>query len=353
MRINKDQISISKWKGRKFSYKRGHGHFLSYLINRFKWYYYPRLHYVSKFPDHLDIEISSACNMKCPMCFTTTEDFKNNIDKGFMEFSLFKKVIDEAKQYNIYSIRISHRGESFIHPEVIDFIRYAKEAGIKEVASLSNILTLTPSLFEQAMKAGLDWLTISFDGLGETYESIRMPAKFQESYEKIKEYKRIKDKAKSYKPVIKIQSVWTAIKDCAEEYIKLFEPYVDTIASNPLIDYLHKDNPTEIEYWDNFDCPTPYQRLTILSNGLIPYCHNDEFNTFIVGDVNKGTIYNIWHGKDMTEVRKIHREYKGVSCLSACKYCFLPRKVEPVIEHIGNKKFVMGKYINRTEEIGA
>jgi hypothetical protein len=353
MRINKDQIVLSKWRDIKFSYKRSQGHCLAYLLNRFRWHCYPRLRYVSRFPGHLDIEISSLCNMQCPMCFTVTDYFKTKIEKGLMDFELFKKIIDEAVKYNLYSIRISHRGEAFMHPEVIDFIRYAKNSGIKEVASLSNILALTPALFEQAMQAGLDWLTISFDGLGNTYESIRKPATFQESLAKIKEYKKIKDKFKTYKPVIKIQSIWPAIKDCAIEFVRLFEPYVDSIASNPLIDYLHKDDPAGIEYWKNFDCPVSYQRLTVLFDGLVPYCHNDEFCTYIVGDVNKDTIHNIWHGQDMTQVRATHQRHSGVYELSSCKYCFLPRKSEPVIEQFGDRKIVVEKYTKRTEEIGA
>ena len=352
MRINRDQIKFSRWKDLKFSYRRGKGHLFSYLINRIQWYQYPRFHYVTPFPIHLDIELSNKCNMQCPMCFTSAEDFGDKINKGFMDFDLFKKVMDEASQNRIFSIRISHRGESFIHPEVIDFIKYAKEAGIKEVSSLSNILSLTPSLFEKTMKAGLDWLTISFDGLGKVYEQIRKPAKFQESYEKIKVYKRIKDKARTNKPVIRIQSIWPAIKDNAEEYIRHFDPYVDSIASNPLIDYLHKDDLDQIEYWENFDCPTPYQRLTIPFNGLVPYCHNDEFCTYIIGDVHRNTIESIWRGDSMSKVRKIHREHMGISKLSACKYCFLPRKVEPVIEHIGGRKIIVEKYTKRPQEIG-
>lgn len=353
MRINKDQICISRWKDIKFSCKRGSGNLLPYIINRIQWHYYPRLRHVSRFPLHLDIEISSLCNMHCPMCFRSADGFKVKTEHGLMKFTLFKKIIDESTAHKTYSIRISHRGEAFMHPEAIDFIKYAKKSGIKEVSSLSNILALTPAIFEQAMKAGLDWLTISFDGLGEVYEGIRKPAKFQESLEKIKAYKKIKEKARSYKPVVKIQSIWPAIKDCAQEYIELFEPYVDAIASNSLIDYLHKDDPSQIEYWKNFDCPTPYQRLTVLFNGLVPYCHNDEFNTSIIGDVNKDRIYDIWHGKTMTEVRKTHQAHQGIFLLSACKYCFLPRKVEPVIEKIGNREILVEKYTKRTEEIGA
>ena len=352
MRINKDQICISKTKDFQFFLNRGRGHMWAYLLNRLHWYNYPRMHFVSKFPIHLDIETSAVCNMQCPMCFTTTQDFKKDINKGLMEFSLFKKIIDEAVRYKIYSIRISHRGEPFIHPDIVEFISYAKDSGVKEVSTLSNILALTSELFEKAMKAGLDWLTISFDGLGKTYEEIRKPAKFEESLEKIKAYKAIKNKAGSCKPVIKIQSIWPAINNCAQEYIDLFSPFVDTISSNPLIDYLHNDTPTTIEYFDKFDCPTPYQRLTVLFNGQVPYCHNDEFNTSIVGDVYKDSIYSIWNGSEMNRVRKLHAEHNGVKLLSACKHCFLPRKVEPVVEHFGNRKITVDKYTGRTEEIG-
>jgi len=326
---------------------------LPFLANRFAWYYFPRFHHVSKFPGHLDIETSAVCNMQCPMCFTTTEEFRKSVDTGLMEFGLFKKVIDEAVQHGSYSIRISHRGEPFVHPEIIDFIRYAKQRGIKEVASLSNLLALTPELFEQAMRAGLDWLTISFDGLGDTYEWIRKPAKFLESYERVKEYKKIKDKSHSIKPVIKVQSIWPAIRDCAEDYVRLFSPYVDAIASNPLIDYLHKDDPQKIEYLENYDCPTPYQRLTVLFDGRVPCCHNDEFNTFIIGDANTDTLHHIWHGEEMTNVRNVHREHRGVELLNACKRCFLPRKVEPVVEFVGGRKIVVEKYTGRSEAIGS
>lgn len=352
MRINKDQICISRLKDLKFNFKRGYGNMMAYLTNRVRWHLFPRLHYVSNFPIHLDIETSALCNMQCPMCFTNTDKFRDTIDKGFMDFELFKKIIDEAVNCNIYSIRISHRGEPFMNSRVIDYIRYAKDAGVKEVSSLTNILALTPELFEQSMKAGLDWLTISFDGLGKTYERIRKPAIFEESVRKIKEYKRIKDTAKSYKPVIKIQSIWPAISGCADEYVKLFDPYVDAITSNPLIDYLRNDGPEQIEYWNNFDCPTPYQRLTVLFNGLVPYCHNDEYNNFIVGDVNKDSIRNIWKGSKMAEVRRLHRQGRGISTLGACKRCFLPRKAESVVEYLGDKKVVVEKYTNRTEEIG-
>ena len=59
MKINKGQFRLtSRTKNFKFELKRGSGHMLSYIKNRLQWHYNPRLHHVSKFPPHIDIEIS-------------------------------------------------------------------------------------------------------------------------------------------------------------------------------------------------------------------------------------------------------------------------------------------------------
>lgn len=350
MRINKDQISLSRKKQFQFSYNRARGHPLAYLKNRVIWYYFPRFHIITEFPAHVDLEISSACDLKCPMCYTQTDKFKALVKKQLMDFALFKNLTDECVRYKTYSIRISLRGEPFLHPNVIEMIRYAKDAGIKEVSSLTNNYRLTPEMFEQAMKAGLDWLTISFDGLGETYERVRQPARFEESFNKIKEYKRIKDKAGSAKPVLKVQSVWPAIKDCAEEYYHLFEPYVDMIASNPLIDYLHQDK--DIEYLEDFDCPVLYQRLAVGSDGRA-MCPNDELGECTFGDAYEESLHSIWYNEGTSKARQLHREHRGYQELAMCQKCYLPRKTQLAVEKMGYKKIKVEKYIGRAEEIGA
>ena len=345
MKINKDQIRPSRLKKIGFDFKRGYGHMLAYLSNRFCWHYYPRFRFVSRFPVHVDIEISSVCNMKCPMCYTITSEFKLNIKRKFMELGLFKKIIDECSRYKIYSIRLSFRGEPFIHKDVIEMIKYAKDKGIKEVSSLTNNLALTPELFEKAMKVGLDWLTISFDGLDDTYELIRYPAKFQESYEKIKEYKRIKENTHSYKPVIRLQTIWPAIKDTAKEYFDAFDPYVDDIAINPLVDYLHNDR--DIVYLDNFMCPVLFQRLVVGSDGIVLLCCNDEFCMHPIGDVNTESLYKIWHGEKITKARNVFKKSKRIDLLEPCKHCHLPRKTQLAIESFGAGKINIDKFVSK------
>ena len=350
MRINKGNISLNRIKQLGFHLRRGKGHLPRYLLNRFKWHVFPRIRRVADFPDHVDLEISSACDMRCPMCYTITDAFKASVKKGLMEWDLYTRLVDECSRRGVYSIRLSLRGEPFLHPRIIDMIRYAKEKGIREVSTLTNGLKLSPEKFTQALEAGLDWLTISFDGLGETYEQIRRPAKYEDAVAKIREYRAIKEARNAVKPVIKIQSVWPAIKDDPDAFFRVFSPLVDEVASNPLIDYLHNDH--EIEYEKDFECPVLYQRLVVGSDGRVLMCINDEMGKHIVGDANVQTLHTIWHGPELMEARADHMRHVGVYNYEACRECFLPRKTRPAPAAVGGATVQMEEYVNRPQEVG-
>ena len=351
MKINKVQFSLgSKLKDLKFHLNRGRGHLLRYGWNRFKWHYYPRLGIVARFPDHVDIELSSACDMKCPMCYTTTPEFKKMVPKKLLDLELFKKIVDECARHGTYSIRLSLRGEPFLNRDIVEMARYAKEKGIKEVATLTNGLKLTPEIFEQMLDAGLDWMTISFDGMGETYERIRKPAKFDVAVEKIRQYHEIKKRRGSEKPVVKIQSVWPAIADDPQAFYDLFEPIADQVFSNPLVDYLNKD--ADIKYDDDFTCPVLWQRLVIGSDGAVFLCINDEYGKHVIGNVREQSLHELWHGPRMQAARRIHRNKQGVEQIELCRECHLPRKTEAAQTQVDGREITVDNYANRAQEVG-
>lgn len=352
MAIIKDQILLSDIR-RKFLFqkRRSQGHFWSYIKNRIQWNWYPPLKIVTDFPLHVDIEISTHCNMNCAMCTRTTAGFKEHVKPKFMEERIFKKVIDECAKHKLFSVRLSLRGEPFIHPHIFEFIELTKKAGIKEVSLLTNGLSLTPEKFERLVQLKFDWLTISIDGLGHTYEAIRKPAKFNEAIDKVKTYHRIKKNYKSVKPVIKIQTIWPAIKDNPQEFYRTFLPYVDLIASNPLMDCLKLDK--NIQYYENYDCPALYQRLVVGADGRMILCVYDDYGSYILGDVRNESIYEIWHGRRLNEARGWFRKRNRKWWEDApCKYCAYPRKREK-IENIliDGHNVTVEKYVNRQDEI--
>lgn len=321
-----------------------------YLEYRKAWKEYPEKKITKEYPLQIDIELSSICNLKCPMCYTRTKEYIKNIKTGHIDFELYKKIINEIAG-KVFVLRLSWRGESTLYPHFFDAVKYAKTKGIKEISLLTNGSTLTLNFFKEMVKSGVDWLSISIDGTGEIYNKIRSPLMFDETLQKIKDISNYKKINGIIKPVIKIQTLWPAIKENPNEYFNIFDPIVDLISYNPLIDYLGRDK--DIIYEDNFICPQIYQRIYIASNGDVMVCNNDEYGKEVVGNVQKQTIGEIWNGKKIKKIRQQHNKKDGFKKMEMCRKCFVPRKTEANEESfINGRKVIIENYINRKQKIG-
>lgn len=334
-----------------FEKHRGAGWEEEYCRYRTNWSEYPRARFVSDFPLLVDLELSSLCNLSCPMCYTISPEFREKVGAGLMDFGLFRKIIDEIGG-KTPAVRLSLRGEPTIHPHFIEAIRYAKSRGVREVSTLTNGSRLDREFFMQAMEAGIDWITLSVDGVGETYESIRKPLRFDETLERIRQIRSIKRERNAHRPVIKIQAVWPSIRENPEQYYNTFAPEVDLVAFNPLIDYLGNDR--DILYDDRFCCPQPYQRLVIGSDGRALMCSNDEESSVIVGDAGRESIHDIWHGPELSRIRALHRRQGGFREIAACARCYLPRRTDDTETAVVNgRHFHIRNYVNRSQKIGS
>lgn len=350
--INKGNYSMeSDERNAEFEKKRGFGCQEEYKKNRQEWTENPQNFFVADYPLLVDLELSSVCNLRCPMCYTISDDFKNQVNTGLMGESLFKKIIDEISG-KVFAIRLSLRGEPFLHPKIIELIEYAKAKGIKEVSTLTNGSLLKEKTIQEMIKAGLDWITISVDGVGKTYERIRRPNKFTDILDRIKLIQNTKQTMNSVKPVVKIQSIWPAISADPEEFYNTFAPFVDQIAFNPLIDYHIKDDKEKIVYDEDFSCPQIYQRLVIGSDGGAMMCANDQLNLNCVGDATKESIYDIWHGEKMNKIRMIHKQKGGFCKNLICAGCYLPRATFDEKVKFKGRDLIVKNYVGRSQVIG-
>ena len=321
-----------------------------YQKYRTQWEELPRTKTIRDYPLLVDLELSSACNLKCPMCYTITDEFKSKVKKSFMNFNLFKKIIDEIAG-KVYALRLSLRGEATLHPKFIDCIEYAKKKGIKEISTLTHGGKLNIDFFKKVAEAGIDWITISIDGTEKEYDKIRKPLTFKDTIQRLKDIKEYKEQHNLIKPVIKVQGIWPAIRPNPTKYYETISPLVDLVAYNPLIDYLRKDS--EIIYENNFSCSQLYQRLVVGSDGKVMMCSNDEDGENIMGDVFKQTIYQIWHGNALNKIRELHEEEDGFKKIPVCKQCYYPRKAVPDEKAVvGNREIWIENYINRKQTTG-
>lgn len=349
--INKGNYSMdTAEREARFELCRGDGWEQEYAEYRRNWTAYAQNQEPSDFPLLVDIELSSVCNLKCPMCYTITDEFKRQVNVTLMDWELYTKIIDEIGG-KVPAIRLSLRGEAMLHPKFVEAIRYAKDHGIKEVSTLTNGGKLTLPYFQKMVEAGIDWITISVDGTGESYERVRKPLKFDDLLDKIKAIKQYKEEHGLKRPVIKVQGIWPAIVESGPEtYYNTFAPCADLVAFNPLIDYLSND--TNIEYLEEFTCPQQYQRLVIGADGLVMKCSNDEENREVIGDIKEEAVHQVWHGEKMQAERNMHLQPRGFMQSAVCRKCYLPRKTEDEEAQVGTRTFIVRNYVHRIQLIG-
>jgi len=341
-------------RAQAFSEKLGQGWDDEYQDYRRLWNENPAAQVVRDYPLLVDLEMSSRCNLECPMCPTVTEEFVDKrvkpFKRGSMDFKLVRKIIDEIAG-KVYALRLSWVGEPTLNPRFIDAIRYAKEKGIGEVSFLTNGTKLRLEYFKQIADAGADWITVSIDGMGETYNKIRAPLKFEETLQKIRDIHAYKKAHGLSKPVMKIQGVWPAVRENPQAFYDTFAPLVDLVAFNPLIDYLHKD--TDIVYEEKFCCPQLYQRLVISSSGNAALCSNDDMVDVVLGNAFEQSVHEIWHGEKMNSIRALHAQPDGFKKVSPCVRCYYPRKMQPGETAVINNRVIrIENYVNRKQTIG-
>jgi MoaA/NifB/PqqE/SkfB family radical SAM enzyme len=354
--INKGHFQLdTQERSDAFHDKLGAGWEDEYKEYRSDWNNLPKIQQVRDYPLHVDLELSSRCNLTCSMCYTITDDFISTIQKGFMEFDLFKKVIDEIVG-KVHAVRLSLRGEPTMNKIFRDAIKYAKDKGIGEVSTLTNGSALKGKFMRDVVDNGLDWLTISIDGMGDNYNKIRKPLTFDKMLNQLKELQEYKREKGVNKPVVKVQGIWPAIRPYPTKYYETLAPVTDLVAYNPLIDYLFNDK--DIIYEDNFSCPQPYQRLTIYSDGTAAMCANagygdDKEGYEKVGDANKESVHDIWHGVIMQKVRDTLSKKDGFKNIKTCLSCYYPRKTKPNEKaKVGDREIFIENYINRKQEVG-
>lgn len=348
--INKGQFTLEPVEREAaFERNRGYGVEEDYAANRKRWSEYPKAQLVSDYPLHVDLELASICNLRCPMCYTISEEFRHKVNAKLMDYELFTRLVDECAAGGVYSIRLSFRGESFLHPRIIDCTRYAKSKGIREVSSLTNGVRIDEAMFTEMMEAGIDWITFSIDGTGKVYEEIRRPSKFDRMVEKLGNFKKIKAAAGRVKPVIKVQSILPAIEKDPQEFYSIFAPIADMVSANPLIDFM--EDKRSLPKIADFTCPQIFQRLVIGADGLCMMCSNDESGDHIVGDVNKQTIHEVWHGAEMAKVRELHKRHQACSKIEACGKCYLPLQTYESAVSVGGRPVIAEKYVSATQTV--
>ena len=270
------------------------------------YHYRKKTSHLPYLPVRLWVELTSLCNYKCVMC---PNKELTKADFGNMEFELFKKIVDEAEEF-AFDINLAHRGESLLHPQLLDMIEYAK--GKKVFLRLhTNGSLLSEELGRRIIQSGLDRISFSFDGFDQqTYENIRVGGQFKRTVNNIIRFLEIKKETNSRTPDTSIEVIDFHNQDPSEtdrarkNFKKMFQGLpLDSLVIKELHNWAgetKKDIQTDIYSV----CPFPWNALVIFWDGLVLPCTQDFFGFLNMGNVKSSSLKEIWNNEKLVHLRK-------------------------------------------------
>lgn len=292
-----------------------------YKEYRRKWVENAKNFILEEAPLHIDIEPTNACNLRCPMCPRTVilENGSHNFNISSMKIETFKRLIDEAAEIGVYSLKLNWLGEPLVHPHIVEMVRYAKEKGLVDVMFNTNAALLNEKISRELIEAGLDKLFFSFDSPHkEKYEEIRVGASYDETLENIKRFIRIRDEMGSQTPLTRVSMVlMDSNHDEYNEFVDMFKDIVDIVA---YVEYREPESTGVKEYNADFACAQLWQRMFVAADGEVIVCCIDSNREYVAGNIHEDSIKNIWKNERYTSIRDLHKNgnYNQVPMCSKC-----------------------------------
>src|SRR5829696_1185166 len=131
---------------------------------------------VPPLPATLQVEVTSACNLRCAMCLVSYRPPVNKL-AGAMPLAMFERLLADLP--DLRQVTLQGLGEPLLAPDLLAMIRHAKARGVR-VGFNTNATLLTQRKARSLIDSGVDWLHVSLDGAdAQTFESIRSGASFE------------------------------------------------------------------------------------------------------------------------------------------------------------------------------
>ncbi len=277
-------------------------------------------------PVRLWVEPTNLCNFACLMC---PNSLLSEEERGFMAFDLYKRIIDDAQSF-VSEINLAHRGESFLHPELLEMIAYAKDKNLS-VRLHTNGSLLTEEISRRLIETGLDRLSFSFDGYDpQTYERIRRGGDFQKTTENIIRFLEMKKETRTKKPkaVIECIDFEPEKKDDLRSAKKTFQGLFQSLplgrlVIKPVHNWAGHTNVSRISRGQAL-CPLPWNALTVFWNGDVLPCPQDFFGRYRLGNIKETSLEDIWNGSRMIALRKslANHDLKNLPSCSRCDHLY-------------------------------
>ena len=262
-------------------------------------------------PNFYIIEPTRVCNYKCFMC--PNRLYKKS-EKGHMNYELFKKIIDDISKHAL-GIQLYWMGEPFLHPDIIDMIKYVKENTKAFLTISTNGSLLNKTTISLLNKTKLDQLIIDVDSgySDKIYALIRKGGEFENITNNIN---MLIDSNKSIQIILQFIKFKVNIQE-REDFVRRWQDcncklrfdWVDTWANQmpELIELACELSP--YLYEQRQSCADLWNRAVVNYKGIVNLCCHDYKGLYNLGDMNIDDIETIWNNKIIKSIRNEHEKH--------------------------------------------
>ncbi|MCK9255693.1 MAG: radical SAM protein [Bacteroidales bacterium] len=282
-------------------------------------------------PSFLSFEPTNFCNLKCPLC--PSGSGKLTRKKGFMDFEMYKNIIDDNKRY-LTNILLHFQGEALLHKQIAEMIEYAKLNKI--FTELSTNANLLPMNFDSLKNNMPDKLIVSLDGLNqETYNKYRQNGDLQKVLESLELLSHL---PKNKRPFVELQFLVFSHNEAQIPELKALKSKykIDKIKlktaqiyNNSDIDILPKNEKysrykiINLEFFLKSKLKNSCKRIifgsVITWDGKLLPCCFDKDADFICGDTNILSVNKIRNSK--TYLNFVKNVFLNRQNIEICKNC--------------------------------
>ncbi len=286
------------------------------VLRRLKllWAFIWRAIEVPAYPSMVAVEVTNNCELKCIMCprAVMTRPIGN------MNPALFDLALEDMQGKTEF-FWLQDCGEPLLHRNLFDMIERARWYGFRTGLSTSAT-NLGDSKSDRLLASGLDYIIFSVDGTTkETYESIRVGAKFENVMSNVRAFFR-KKAASSSKLFAVVQCIsMEKTRPEIEEFKRRWKvPGVDGVRIRQLAYSGIRKEPAR--RGKQRPCFYLWFYPVIKQDGTVVPCCRD-YNAFLpLGNISRLKLGEAWNGEAMRRLRRLHVEGRQ-SEIPLCAAC--------------------------------
>lgn len=288
-----------------------------YFFHRYRYDVFPDNCQMDNYPPCIQIELSSICNYRCVFCYQKYLNKYKDIN-GVMDLKTYKNIIDKIEG-KVQFVSLASRGEPFLCKNINEMLKYSKGKFLSLKIN-TNASVLKEDNIHAILRGGVATIVFSVDAVDkERYESMRINGNFEKVIKNIEKFQNIREKYYSNSKIIsRISGVKIDKFQQIEEMKSFWGSLVDQVV---MVSYCPWENTYELEKNGIIDsCKELWRRMFIWHNGNINPCENDFLSFLSIGNVNDGSIKDMWGSLSYEKIRKKHIDKKRYK-LEPCSRC--------------------------------